>query len=322
MRLGDLTFLDLFLSPQVALLKNLHGSDQKVDPAPPALQAQLDTIRNRCLSLYKESGIPEFSIVEDDRRYRVTAQEDDSGEVLFALRQFAQSLKPFRDLGLPRHVGANLLSESLRGLVLFVGEPGVGKSTSMFSTIIQRLYLMGGVAVSVEDPIEQQLTGKHGKGYLFQFPASRLTGGYREPLLRALRMQADLVAIGEIRDGAAAAEVVRASASGQLTFGTIHAGSASQALEKLAILAGSSDPTTNSDGMRYMLSLGLAMVIWQTMVLLPNGGRQLQVRALSCTGEDGLAIRSRIRENKLQSLENDIEHQLRRGSSPQVLKTA
>ncbi|QYY33753.1 hypothetical protein K2O51_30770 (plasmid) [Cupriavidus pinatubonensis] len=74
--------------------------------------------------------------------------------------------------------------------------------------------------------------------------------------------------------------------------------------------------------MRYLLSLGIAMVIWQTMILLPNGGRQLSVRALSCTGEDGLAIRSKIRENKLQTLDNEIDHQARRGATSQVLKTA
>lgn len=316
MRLGDLTFLDLYLHPEVALLKNLHGSSERADAAPPVLKAQLDDIRMRCDATYRDSGIPEFSITEDSRLYRVTAQEDHAGEVLFVLRQFERTLKPFSALGLPRHVAVNLLDDNLKGLVLFAGEPGVGKSTSMFSTVVQRLHMKGGVGVTVEDPIEQQLFGRHGKGFLFQFPASRLTGGYREPLLRALRMQADMVAVGEIRDGAAAAEVVRASASGQLTFGTIHAGSGPQALEKLAILAGSGDPASSSEGMRYLLSLGVAMVIWQTMVLLPNGGRQLSVRALSCTGEDGLAIRSKIRENKLQTLENEIEHQARRGANP------
>ncbi|WP_354687252.1 ATPase, T2SS/T4P/T4SS family [Cupriavidus necator] len=322
MRLGDLTFLDLYLHPQVALLKNLTSSSQLVDVAPPALKAQLDEIRGRCQATYSETQVPEFSIVEDNRLYRVTAQEDHAGAVLFVLRQFQRALKPFRDLGLPRHVGLNLLSSNLKGLVLFAGEPGVGKSTSLFSTVVQRLHMNGGVAVTVEDPIEQQLSGAHGGGYMFQFPASRLTGGYREPLLRALRMQADMVVVGEIRDSAAASEVVRASASGQLTFGTIHAGSASQALEKLAILAASGEGGTSSESMRYMLSLGVSMVIWQTMLILPNGGRQLSVRALSCIGEDGLAIRSKIRDNKLQTLENDIEHQSRRGATNQVLKTA
>ncbi|QYY33635.1 Flp pilus assembly complex ATPase component TadA (plasmid) [Cupriavidus pinatubonensis] len=61
-------------------------------------------------------------------------------------------------------------------------------------------------------------------------------------------MQADMVVVGEIRDGAAAAEAVRASASGQLIFGTIHAGSGPQALEKLAILAGSGDPNLEQRG--------------------------------------------------------------------------
>ncbi|TXI79811.1 MAG: twitching motility protein PilT [Cupriavidus sp.] len=315
MRLGDLTFLDLYLHPKVALLKNLGGSARGVDVAPAGIKAQLDGILARCRTAYGETRIPEFSLVEDSRLYRVTAQEDHSGDVLFVLRQFERTLKPFRELGLPRHAAVNLLSDKLKGLVLFAGEPGVGKSTSMFSTVVQRLHRSGGVAVTVEDPIEQQLAGSHGDGYLFQFPASRLTGGYREPLLRALRMQADMVVVGEIRDGAAAAEVVRASASGQLTFGTIHAGSAPQAIEKLAILAGSGDPTSNSEGMRYMLAMGVAMVIWQNMVLLPDGGRQLSVRALSCIGEDGLAIRSKIRENKLQTLDNEIDHQARRGGA-------
>ncbi|WP_425333009.1 hypothetical protein [Cupriavidus pinatubonensis] len=39
----------------------------------------------------------------------------------------------------------------------------------MFSTVVQRLHMKGGVAVTVEDPIEQQLSGAHGDGYMFQF---------------------------------------------------------------------------------------------------------------------------------------------------------
>ncbi|QYY33636.1 prepilin-type N-terminal cleavage/methylation domain-containing protein (plasmid) [Cupriavidus pinatubonensis] len=96
MRLGDLTFLDLYLHPNVALLKNLGGSARRVDVAPLAIKEQLEDVRLRCQTTYSETRIPEFAIVEDDGCTGSPPRRTTPGRSCLFCVSSRRSLRPFQ----------------------------------------------------------------------------------------------------------------------------------------------------------------------------------------------------------------------------------
>lgn len=178
-----------------------------------------------------------------------------------------------------------------------------GKASGLLDEVTARLQECGGTALAIEDPPETNLNGLHGQGRCIQMQVSRRTGGYEEALLRALRTGADMILIGEIRDTAAAVQAVRAAINGVFVVCTFHAGSPTQALDRVLALA--SNEIKNA---REILAQGLVAVVAQTLETQKDR-RILKVRSLLLTEADGPAIREKIRKNEISSLDQDIENQ-------------
>lgn len=129
----------------------------------------------------------------------------------------------------------------------------------------------------MEDPPETKLNGSHGvNGRCIQIEADRNKGGYAEPLIKALRSGAELILIGEIRDAETAMEVIKASINGHLIISTIHSGSISQAISRLAQL--SKMPFNEACA---NIAEGLALVIYQRRIPIPvSGGMSSKINML------------------------------------------
>ncbi|MFC3941539.1 twitching motility protein PilT [Pseudomonas gingeri NCPPB 3146 = LMG 5327] len=306
-QITEADFVDLYLGEGFSDVKGLHGADTRRVEAPADWADDLVRLRARCKTHFAEFQDPEFALIEDGIVLRVTQVMDTFGQDVFVLRKSKPEIRPFDSLGFPTALANTLLNDSARGLVIICGEMGTGKTSSAASVVVARLKACGGIALAMEDPQETKLNGAHGQGRCIQMQVSRRTGGYGEALIRALRTGADILFIGEIRDSRTAAEAVRASINGHFIITTSHSGSASQAIERIAILA---QPEISNA--REILAQGLLAIICQA--LLTKGTQKLvKVRSLLLTGEDGPGIREKIRTGHVNQVDQDVENQSQRG---------
>lgn len=299
-------FVDLFLGPDFSDVKGLDDSGSRRESAPATWSTELQALRELCQAKSVEFGDPEFSLVQDGIVLRVTQIKDAYSEDVFIIRKSNAQIRPFDMLGFPESLATAMLSDQVRGLVIFCGEMGTGKTSSAASLIAARLQACGGTALAIEDPAETNLNGLHGEGRCIQMQVSRRTGGYEEALLRALRTGADMILIGEIRDIPTAVQAVRAAINGVFVATTFHAGNPTQALERVLALA--SNEIKNA---REILAQGLVAVVAQTLETR-NDRRILKVRSLLVNGEDGPSIREKIRAGHIAQLDQDIDNQLKR----------
>ena len=119
-----------------------------------------------------------------------------------------------------------------RGMVLMVGPTGSGKSTTLYS-IINALNTTKRKIITLEDPIEYGITG------ISQIPIDT-TGGksFADGLRAVLRLDPDVVMVGEIRDADTAKTAIQASITGHLVLSSFHANSSSAAFSRMIDLIG------------------------------------------------------------------------------------
>ena len=119
-----------------------------------------------------------------------------------------------------------------RGLVLMVGPTGSGKSTTLYS-ILNALNSTDRKIITLEDPIEFGITG------VSQIPIDTTKGGnFADGLRSVLRLDPDVVMVGEIRDGDTAKTAIQASITGHLVLSSFHANSTSAAFSRMVDLIG------------------------------------------------------------------------------------
>ena len=119
-----------------------------------------------------------------------------------------------------------------RGLVLMVGPTGSGKSTTLYS-ILNALNTTDRKIITLEDPIEYGITG------ISQIPIHTNDGGsFAEGLRSVLRLDPDVVMVGEIRDADTAKTAIQASITGHLVLSSFHANSTSAAFSRMIDLIG------------------------------------------------------------------------------------
>ncbi|MBR1875181.1 Flp pilus assembly complex ATPase component TadA [Candidatus Saccharibacteria bacterium] len=137
-----------------------------------------------------------------------------------------------------------------RGLVLMVGPTGSGKSTTLYS-IINALNSTDRKIITLEDPIEYGITG------ISQIPIDTTGGGsFADGLRSVLRLDPDVVMVGEIRDGDTAKTAIQASITGHLVLSSFHANTTAAAFSRMIDLIG-----TNP-----IFSSSIRMVIAQRLV--------------------------------------------------------
>ncbi|MFV0484753.1 MAG: GspE/PulE family protein [Candidatus Saccharimonadales bacterium] len=119
-----------------------------------------------------------------------------------------------------------------RGLVLMVGPTGSGKSTTLYS-IINALNTSDRKIITLEDPIEYGIPG------ISQIPIATTQGGsFADGLRSVLRLDPDVVMVGEIRDADTAKTAIQASITGHLVLSSFHANSTSAAFSRMIDLIG------------------------------------------------------------------------------------
>lgn len=308
-RLHAMPFVDLYVGPDYADIKGMPGAHAPRLPLPADFVDEVQALRDKCLSTYRESGEPEFSTLHDDVLYRVTVMNNLQAEPVLFLRRMAAEIRDFDRLGMSQMFRTWVMESVRPGMILVCGDQAAGKTSTAASLLVARLKAHGGVGLAIEDPPETKLDGLHGEGRCIQIPASRKFGNYEEQLRRAMRAGIATLLIGEIRDGVTAREAIRHSNNGLCVISTIHARDVSEALQRILSYA----PATGTSGsVRDELASGLSAVIYQRLDRVPSGDKTVvraSFRTLIVDGEGGAGIRTKIREERWGQLMQDVDSQ-------------
>jgi twitching motility protein PilU len=161
-------------------------------------------------------------------RFRVNIFKQ-RGEVAMVIRYIKTEIPSFETLGIPQVL--KKVAMSMRGLVLFIGGTGMGKSTSLAAMIDYRNENSEGHIITIEDPIE--FIHRHKNCIVNQREVGMDTDSWEDAVANAMRQAPDVILIGEIRDRETMEHALAFSESGHLTLATLHANNANQALDRI-----------------------------------------------------------------------------------------
>lgn len=150
-------------------------------------------------------------------------------EVSIVARNIVAEIPNWQDLRLPEIMLDVIMRK--RGLVLFVGGTGSGKSTSLAALIDYRNSNSNGHIVTVEDPVEY--VHRHKKCIVNQREVGVDTRSWHNALKNTLRQAPDVILIGEIRDRETMEHALAFAETGHLCLSTLHANNANQALDRI-----------------------------------------------------------------------------------------
>jgi twitching motility protein PilU len=205
-------------------------------------------------------------------RFRVSAfvQRECAGMVL---RRIETKIPTFEELNLPPILQE--LAMVKRGLVLFVGGTGAGKSSSLAAMIGYRNRQGAGHIITIEDPIEY--VHEHDRCIITQREVGLDTDSFEVALKNTLRQAPDVILIGEIRTRENMEYAIAFAETGHLVLSTLHANNANQALDRII----SFFPEDARSQLFMDLSLNLKAIIAQQLVPRADGkGRRAAVEVL------------------------------------------
>ena len=205
-----------------------------------------------------------FAITDKDEtaRFRVSAfvQRDMPGMVL---RRIETHIPSVEDLKLPTVIKD--LAMTKRGIIIFVGATGTGKSTSLASMIGHRNKNSRGHIITIEDPIE--FVHQHSGCIITQREVGIDTESFEIALKNTLRQAPDVILIGEIRTREVMDYAIAFAETGHLVLATLHANNANQALDRIIHFF-----EADRHGQLYMdLSLNLKALVAQQLIPTPDG---------------------------------------------------
>ncbi len=161
-------------------------------------------------------------------RFRVNAFVQ-RGSVGLVFRTITTKIPKFEDLGLPEVLKDIAMTK--RGLVIFVGGTGSGKSTSLAAMVGYRNENSFGHIITIEDPVE--FVHEHINCIITQREVGVDTDNWHIALKNTLRQAPDVILIGEIRDRETMDYAIAFAETGHLCMATLHANSTNQALDRI-----------------------------------------------------------------------------------------
>ena len=268
---------DLFITVGFPVSAKVNGQLTPLTDIPltddEALALVHDAMNEKQQAEYHDSKECNFAIARDGiGRFRCSAfwQRDQAGMVV---RRIVTQIPKADDLGLPKVLKDIIMSK--RGLVLFVGGTGTGKSTSLAALIGHRNEHSKGHILTIEDPIE--FVHEHKHCVVTQREVGIDTQSFDDALKSSLRQAPDVILIGEIRSMETMEYAMSFADTGHLCVATLHANNANQAIERIMHLA----PKDMHDKLRFDLSLNIRAIVAQQLVPTKDGyGRVAAIEIL------------------------------------------
>lgn len=266
-RMVDKKASDLFLTAGFPPAMKLDGKMTPLSPKPlTAMQTQemAQAVMNAKQHLeFQQNNECNFAIgIPGLSRFRVNAFIQ-RGAVGLVFRTIAMKVPELSDLGLPEVLKDLALAK--RGLVIFVGATGSGKSTSLAAMVGYRNEHSHGHIVTIEDPIE--FVHEHKNCIVTQREVGVDTESWAIGLKNSLRQAPDVILIGEIRDRETMDYAIAFAETGHLCMATLHANSTNQALDRIINFF----PEERRQQLLLDLSLNMKAFVSQRLIPKKNG---------------------------------------------------
>ncbi|GAB4345866.1 MAG: type IV pilus ATPase PilU [Gammaproteobacteria bacterium] len=268
---------DLFITTGFPPTIKVHGRLKPVSKTP----LTPDQTRELVLGVMNQKQMEEFESTHECNfaisasgvgRFRVSAfvQRNNVGMVL---RRIETKIPTIEELHLPPVIKD--LAMTKRGLIIFVGGTGTGKSTSLASMIGYRNQNSTGHIISIEDPIEY--VHQHAGCIVTQREVGIDTESFEVALKNTLRQAPDVILIGEIRTRETMEYAIAFAETGHLCLATLHANNANQAMDRIINFF----PDDKRNQILLDLSLNLKGVVAQQLVPHKDGtSRRVAVEIL------------------------------------------
>ena len=208
-------------------------------------------------------------------RFRVNIFKQRS-EVAMVIRNIVTEIPRIDDLGLPKVLEKVIMYK--RGLILFVGGTGSGKSTSLAALIDHRNTNSKGHIITIEDPVEY--IHPHKGCIINQREVGVDTDSFADALKNTLRQAPDVILIGEIRDRETMEHALAFAETGHLAISTLHANNANQALDRIINFF----PEERRTQLLSDLSINLQAFVSQRLIPTVDGKRCAAIEILLNSG--------------------------------------
>ncbi|MFH0983290.1 MAG: type IV pilus twitching motility protein PilT [Planctomycetota bacterium] len=243
----------------------------------------------------QEEGGTDFGFAFGDMgRFRVSVFRQ-KGTIAMVLRLIPFKFLTFDEIGLPKICAA--LCRRPRGLFLVTGPTGSGKTTTLASMINYINRSFDRHIVTVEDPIEYYHS--HKKSITNQREVGVDVPSFSEALRRVLRMDPDVILVGELRDLETIEAAIRAAETGHLVFSTVHTTGCQGTINRLI----DAFPHEQQEQIRVQLSTNLIAVLSQALMPRVPKGMIAAYEFMVVTP----AISNLIRENKTFRIDSSIQ---------------
>src|SRR5579875_15985 len=265
---------DLFITAGVAPSIKVHGRIVPITQNALSPQEARDNVLNPMQrEEFEKTHECQFAIgVAGVGRFRVSCfyQRNCVGMVL---RRIESKIPTIEELNLLPIV--KQLAMTKRGIVIFVGATGSGKSTSLAAMIGYRNQNSTGHIITIEDPIEY--VHKHEGCIITQRELGIDTDSWENALKNTLRQAPDVIMIGEVRTRETMEYAIHFSETGHLVLCTLHANNANQALERIIHFF----PEDVREQLYMDLSLNLKGIVAQQLIPTPDGkGRRVSMEVM------------------------------------------
>ena len=296
---------DLYLSTNLPPSAKFNGVLMSLDkePLPPGKVKQIayELMDHEHIVEFENKLEMNLAISESNvGRFRVNIFRQ-RNEVAMVVRNIKTDIPHFKDLGLPSTL-TDIVMEK-RGLVLFVGGTGSGKSTSLAALIDHRNSNSAGHIITIEDPIE--FVHRHKKSVVNQREVGVDTLSYADALKNTLRQAPDVILIGEVRDRATMEHALQFAETGHLAISTLHANSANQAIDRIINFF----PEERRPQLLNDLAANFKAIICQRLVPTVDGKRAAALEILRHTP----TIEALIKRNEISEIKEAMEKSVNSG---------
>jgi twitching motility protein PilT len=255
---------------------------------------------DRCQQELQERGGADFAISFGGQRFRCAIFKQKSF-IGMVLRLIPSVFLTFEQIGMPEAIRRLIVRP--RGLLLVTGPTGSGKTTSLASMINFINDNYDRHIITMEDPIEYYHT--HKKCTVNQREIGVDVPDFPEALRRALRMDPDIILVGEMRDLATIHAAIEAAETGHIVFATLHTSGAASTINRIIDVF----PKEQQDQIRTQLSVALMGVLSQTLLPRKPEGLVAAYEMMVVTP----AVQNLIRENKVYRIDSTIQTSRKEG---------
>ena len=250
---------------------------------------------DRCQQELQQKGGADFAIeYTDGVRFRVAIFKQ-RGSIGMVMRRIPSQFLTFEVLRMPEAIRSLIVRP--RGLLLVTGPTGSGKTTSLASMVNFINDNYDRHIITLEDPIEY--FHKHKKCTVNQREIGTDVPDFKEGIRRALRMDPDVILVGEMRDLETIHAAIEAAVTGHVVFGTLHTSGAASTVNRIIDVF----PKDQQDQVRTQLSTALMGVLSQALLPKKPEGVIAAYEMMVVTP----AIQNLIRENKVYRIDSALQ---------------